>query len=143
MMSTLQWTRPETNVRSRTTCCLSVLLPRMFVAWKYCFSCLRDWLISRRKPCRQDKDRAQRNTRWQWPNNVSSSDPQGTVQHAPQVESSTIALLANRSRSRVRQQNGQHGNSRSRHSRAQRIRRRRKSSILRHGKAQMLWSTVT
>ena len=35
-------------------------------------SCLRDWSISRMKPCRQGRDRAQRNSRWQQPNNVSS-----------------------------------------------------------------------
>ena len=36
MMSTLQWTRSDTNVRSRTTCCLSVTLLRMSVAPKCC-----------------------------------------------------------------------------------------------------------
>ena len=34
MMSTLQWSRPETNVSSQTTCCLSVTLLRQSVARK-------------------------------------------------------------------------------------------------------------
>ena len=60
---------------------------------------LRGWSISRMKPCKHDRDRAQRNTRWQQPNNVSTSYPQETVQPAWTQESSTNALLANRSRS--------------------------------------------
>ena len=38
MMSTLQWSRPETNVSSQPTCCLSVTLPRRSVARKCCSS---------------------------------------------------------------------------------------------------------
>ena len=36
-------------------------------------SCLRDWSISRMKPCKQDNHKVQRNRRWQRPHNVSSS----------------------------------------------------------------------
>ena len=35
--------------------------------WRQLRSCLRDWSISRVKPCRQDNDRVQRNRRWQQP----------------------------------------------------------------------------
>ena len=41
-------------------------------------SCLRGWSISRMKRCKHDRDRAQRNTRWQQPNNVSNTYPQET-----------------------------------------------------------------
>ena len=76
-------------------------------------SCLRDWSISRRKPCRQDNDKGQRNRRWQRPNNVSSSCPQEAVHLPRQLESSTRAHWASRRRSLVSQRNGQPGDSRS------------------------------
>ena len=38
--------------------------------WRQLRSCLRDWSISRMKPCKQDNDRRQRNRRWQWLNSV-------------------------------------------------------------------------
>ena len=83
-------------------------------------SCLRDWSISRMKPCRQDNDKGQRNKRWR-PNNVSSSYPQEAVHPPRQLESSTRALWASRRRSRVSHRNGQPGNSRSRRLRVRRI----------------------
>ena len=84
-------------------------------------SCLRDWSISRMKPCRQDNGKGQRNRRWQRPTNVSSSCPQEAVHLLRQLESSTRALQASRRRSRVRHRNGQPGNSRSRRLRVRRI----------------------
>ena len=77
-------------------------------------SCLRDWSISRKKPCKQDNDKVQRNRRWQRSNNVSSSYPQEAVHLPRQLESSTRAHWASRRRSLVSQRNGQPGNSRSR-----------------------------
>ena len=59
-------------------------------------SCFRDWSISSMKPCRQDNDKVQRNRRWQWPNNVSSSYPQEAVHLHRQLESSTRAHWASR-----------------------------------------------
>ena len=77
-------------------------------------SCLRDWSISRMKPCRQDNDKVQRNKRWQQPNNVSSSYPQEAVHLHRQLESSTRAIWTIRRCSLVSHRNGQPGNSRSR-----------------------------
>ena len=83
-------------------------------------SCLRDWSISRKKPCRQDNDKGQRNRRCQRPNNVSSSYLQEAVHLPRQLESSTRAHWARRRRSLVSHRNGQPGNSRSRRLRVRR-----------------------
>ena len=84
-------------------------------------SSLRDWSISRMKPCRQETDEGQRNRRWQRPNNVSSSYPQEAVHLPRQLESSTRVLWASPRRSRVSHRNGQPGNSRSRRLHVRRI----------------------
>ena len=68
-------------------------------------SYLRDWSISRIKPCKQDNDKVQRNRRWQRPNNVSSSYSQEAVHQPRQLESSTRVLWASRRRSRVSHRN--------------------------------------
>ena len=96
-------------------------------------SCLRDLSISRMKPCSQDNDKVWRNRRWQRPNNVSSSYLQEAVHLHRQLESLTRAHRASRS-----QRNGQPRNSRSRHSRVQCIRRRKKFSTWQRGKALIL-----
>ena len=83
-------------------------------------SCMRDWSISRMKPCRQDNDKVQRNRRLQRPNNVSSSYPQEAAHLPRQLEASTRAHWASRRRSLVSQRNGQPGNSRSRRLRVRR-----------------------
>ena len=70
---------------------------------------------------------------------LSSGD--GYTQHASR--SHQYALLGSRSRSQVKLRNGLRGNSRSRRSRVQRIRGWKESSSLLHGKAQILWSSVT
>ena len=88
-------------------------------------SCLRGWSISRMKRCRHDREHAL-----------------AAVRPHPQQESSTRAFLANRRRSQVQLRNGHRGNSRSRRSRVQRIRGRKKSSTLPHGKVQILLSTT-